>query len=67
MDIMDIRFIMDIMDIMDIVIMIITVWMAMAGAVSALVFQSTSSVGQSPSLPSPSLSPSQLTSLPSFD
>ena len=38
MDIMDIRDIMDIMDIMDIVIMIITAWMAMAGAVSALVF-----------------------------
>ena len=47
MDIMDIRDIMDIMDIMDILdildimdimdIMIITAWMAMAGAVSALV------------------------------
>ena len=44
MDIMDIRDIMNIMDIMDImdimyiVIMIITAWMAMAGAVSALVW-----------------------------
>ena len=37
MDIMDIKNIMNIMDIMDIVIMIITAWMAMAGAVSALV------------------------------
>ena len=44
MDIMDIRDIMDIINIMDImdivdmmVIMIITAWMAMAGAVSALV------------------------------
>ena len=35
-DIMDIRDIMDIMDIMD--ILIITAWMAMAGAVSALIF-----------------------------
>ena len=41
MDIMDIMVIMDIMDIMDMMdmmdIIIITAWMAMAGAVSALV------------------------------
>ena len=36
MEIMDIMNIMDIMDIMDIII--ITAWLAMAGAVSALVF-----------------------------
>ena len=55
MDIMDIRYIMEVMDIMDIMdimdtmdimnimdIMIITAWLAMAGAVSALVLLSMS-------------------------
>ena len=43
MDVMDIMDIMDIMDVMDIMdIMIITAWLAMAGAVSALVLLSMS-------------------------
>ena len=43
-DIMDILDIMDIMGIMD--IMNITAWMAMSGAVSALVYQNTSITSQ---------------------
>ena len=38
MDIMDIMDILDIIDIMDNIFMIITAWLAMADAVSALVF-----------------------------